>query len=225
MAEIPLIFAIGLLGSAHCVGMCGGFVLALSQGGGGSSWYRLWLYFGGKTLTYTLFGVVAGAGGQVLLGMAAGVQTGISLALGLLLVLVGLGLLGLRIRMPGWTGVGEWLPLSRGLAGLLRQNTPWAYLGLGLLNGLLPCGLVYALLAKASVAGSAWAGGVTMAVFGLATIPALTLLGVGGHRLRPAWRYRLHQASGVLVILLGLLTLLRATPALDHIFHLMGHAH
>lgn len=226
MAEFSLIFGIGLLGSAHCVGMCGGFVLALAQGKTGFSSHRLVSYFAGKTLTYTLFGVLAGAGGHWLLETLEGVQTGVSLALGLFLVFVGMGLLGLHPRVLGGTGWVRWEWLSRGLAGLLRQETPWAYLGLGLLNGLLPCGLVYALLARAAVAGGAWAGGLTMAVFGLGTIPALALLGVGGQRLQPAWRTRLHRASGVLVVLLGVLTLLRASPSLGPVLHLMGgHAH
>jgi hypothetical protein len=87
-------------------------------------------------------------------------------------------------------------------------------LGLGLLNGLLPCGLVYSLLAMAAVTGTMLGGALTMLVFGGATVPALFALAWIGDLLQPSWQHRLHRASGALVIVLGLITVLRGTPAM-----------
>ena len=98
---------------------------------------------------------------------------------------------------------------------VLQTRSPGVPFGLGLLNGLLPCGLVYGMLAKAATTGSASGGALTMAAFGLATLPALALAGALGSRLTPGRRVWMQRASGVLIVALGLLTLSRAALALD----------
>ena len=105
---------------------------------------------------------------------------------------------------------------------VVSQRSHVGTFGLGLVNGLLPCGLVYGLLVKAASTGTVAGGALTMAVFGLSTIPALYLLALTGYLMRPAWRTRLNLVSGVLVIVLGLVTIVRGTPAMD-LF--MGHDH
>ena len=111
------------------------------------------------------------------------------------------------------------------LGRLLKRRTHAATFGLGMVNGLLPCGLVYGVLALAAATGSPLRGALTMAVFGVATIPALYLLAMASFLMRPAWRMRLNRISGVLVIVLGLITILRGTPALDPIMHLFHTDH
>ncbi|RMF59144.1 MAG: sulfite exporter TauE/SafE family protein [Bacteroidetes bacterium] len=136
----------------------------------------------------------------------------------MLLIGTGLALLG-WLRMPaGRLGAG-WRRLVGTMAAFLRDPTPGRIWALGLLNGLLPCGLVYAALAAATASGTALRGAFLMAVFGLATVPALLVLGSTGVLMRPAWRVRLQRAGAVLVILLGLLTLVRGFPGL----HAGGH--
>jgi hypothetical protein len=225
MPDLIAVFLVGLLGSAHCVGMCGGFVVAVAQRGGRGTQVRQLLYFLGKTLTYALFGAVAGGVGHVIGGAFAGVQNVLSIALGIFLVGIGLGLLGVLKRfsgprLPAWLG-----RLPSVIARLLKRRTRAATFGLGMVNGLLPCGLVYGVLALAAATGTPLGGALTMAVFGAATIPALYLLSVASFLMRPAWRMRFSRISGVLVVVLGLITILRGTPALDPILHLFHNDH
>lgn len=221
MLDLTALFVLGLLGSAHCVGMCGGFVLALG-GAGRAGLRRQGLYFAGKTATYAVLGAAVGGFGAAVASALTGVQGAVSLVAGVLIVAVGLGLLGLARPVRGLDRLAATRPYRRALRFFVQRRGGAAAVGLGLVNGLLPCGLVYAVLAKAAVAGGALAGGATMVVFGAATIPALALTALAPRLLRPAWQPALHRAGGVLVILLGLLTILRATPALDPV--LPGHA-
>lgn len=220
--DLPLVFLIGLLGSAHCVGMCGGFVLALSQveGGAAALQVRQGVYHLGKTFTYTVMGAVAGGFGAAFGAFVTGFQDVLSVALGVFLVVVGLGIVGVLHRIGGFSRLARLNGIASALAFFLKQRSHAGAFGLGLVNGLLPCGLVYGLLVKAAATGTVLGGALTMAVFGLSTIPALYALGVGGYLMRPLWRARLNLASGVLVILLGLLTIVRGTPT---IHTLMGH--
>jgi len=219
MPDLILVFLMGILGSAHCVGMCGGFVLALSQAktDRGNSGRHQVLYFMGKTVTYAVLGALVGGSGAAISGLFQGVQVVLSVALGVLLIGVGLGLFGVwnRISKPR-RGPRRWT-LSSAMARMLRGRRPAGSLGLGMLNGLLPCGLVYAALAYAAASGSWVSGALVMAVFGLATIPALGLVAVAGHRMSPAFRVRMNRMSGVFVVLLGLLTIIRGTPLLHHL--------
>ena len=227
MSDLVAVFLIGLLGSAHCVGMCGGFALAVAQGHGGARGAQVHqiLYYLGKTLTYALFGAVAGGLGHVIGAVFSGFQNILSIVLGLFLVGIGLGLLGVLRRFEGPRFMARLGRLPAVIGRLLKRRTHAATFGMGMLNGLLPCGLVYGVLALAAATGGPLRGALTMAVFGVATIPALYLLAMASFLMRPAWRMRLNQISGVLVVVLGLVTILRGTPALDPIMHLFHSDH
>lgn len=216
MTELGAVFLIGLLGSAHCAGMCGGFVMAATETAGGPQQQRLHqtLYFMGKTVTYAALGALAGAFGHVLGTLFTGMQNILSITLGVFLVVIGLGLLGVLKRFEGLRLFGKLSGFSAALSWLLRQPGPASIFGLGLLNGLLPCGLVYGMLAMAAATGNPVQGALTMGVFGLATIPALYLVALAGSLMRPVWRARFHLASGILVIVLGLITIARGVPGL-----------
>ncbi|MEP0546715.1 MAG: sulfite exporter TauE/SafE family protein [Rhodothermales bacterium] len=221
--DLPLVFAIGLLGSAHCVGMCGGFVVALghAQRGGPSIHIRQSLYFLGKTATYALFGAAAGAAGAAVGLALSGFQGLVSLGLGLVLVVVGLSLCGVLHRL----GFAERIAgrfagrfagarvLGEAVRRLVARGTAGATFGLGMLNGLLPCALVYGLLARAAAAGSPLGGAAVMAVFGLGTIPALYLTGLFGNLVPPTRRLWLSRLGGVLIVALGVLTMARGATA------------
>jgi hypothetical protein len=216
MTELGAVFLIGLLGSAHCAGMCGGFVMAVTETAGGPRQRRLHqaLYFLGKTATYAVLGALAGAFGQVLGTLFTGMQNVLSITLGVFLVVIGLGLVGVMKRFEGLHFFGKLSGFSTALSWLLRRPGSTSIFGLGLLNGLLPCGLVYGMLAMAAATGSLVQGALTMGVFGLATIPALYLVALAGSLMRPVWRARFHLASGILVIVLGLITIARGVPGL-----------
>ena len=222
--DLYVVFLIGLAGSVHCVGMCGGFVVALTQlDDSGRPLLRQIAYYSGKTTTYVVLGAISGAAGAIIKDLLGGFQNTLSVILGALLILLGAWLLGwfgfLRRRFRV-----QFNALSRPIGRLLRQGTPSAVLGLGLLNGLLPCTLVYAVLLTAAATGSPAYGALTMLVFGLATIPALVATSVTARLSRPLWRNRLNRAGGVLVIVLGLITMTRGVPGAHHLLHGSGHA-
>ena len=214
--DLSVVFVIGLLGSAHCVGMCGGFVALLGHTGSpGRARHRQTAYFAGKTATYAAMGALAGIAGGALGIALSSFQGVLSVALGLGLVAVGLGLCGVLSRLPGAGRVSARAAAYFGPAirRLVQRETPAALFGLGALNGLLPCGLVYGMLAKAATTGSAVGGALTLAVFGLGTVPALALVGSVGALVPPARRRWLQRAGGVLVVALGVLTIARVAAA------------
>ena len=185
-------FLAGLLGSTHCLGMCGGIATALGAVPGGAGRNRqLFLYHLGRIASYGTAGAIAGA-----LGAAAGFAFAVSrwseiLRLATAIVIV---VIGLDIALSG-TSRGRWLKLpERWGARLWRRLAPRARVSLpaspsaralvlGLLWGWLPCGLVYSVLLAAAVAGAASSGAVTMIAFGLGTVPAMAGLSFVGARL------------------------------------------
>lgn len=223
-------FLFGLLGSGHCAGMCGPLVLAAAQRHRSAAELQLHqaLYHLGKALAYAALGAAVGAlaglAGDGLAAVAQGGQRTLSVVLGLALVVLGVALL-LGKRLPEGGGWALRLPVfGAAFRALVRERSLPASVGLGFLNGLLPCGLVYAALGLAATEGSALGGALTMAAFGLGTAPALVLVGTLGFAARPAWRSRMQRAAGVLLVLAGLPTVLRATPLWGAITHaLMGH--
>jgi sulfite exporter TauE/SafE len=218
MMEWLMIFAGGLLGSSHCVGMCGGFALALGIGGRGmgSNLLRHLVYSLGRVFTYTVVGMAAGYGGWRLIQeyrTVANVQAILSFTAGGLLIVQGLTAAGV-LRPPqrwrrnaGCTGAVLFAAILREMR--LRH----VFLG-GVCNGLLPCGLVYAYLALAASSDGPWRGGLTMAVFGLGTLPVMTLIGMGGRVVGLLARQRMLRVAAWLVVLAGVLSATRGFSAL-----------
>lgn len=199
-------FLLGLAGSLHCAGMCGPLAMALPATGGGRGgfWAGRLAYNGGRLVTYSLLGLVLGLVGKSL--ALAGVQRWVSIVAGVV-VLSGLWLAAEgRVGLPMARGV---LWIKRCLGGLLRHRTaPGAFL-LGMVNGLLPCGLVYAAGAGAVAAGS-WLEGVAyMGVFGLGTFPMMLALGLSGRALSLPWRLRLQRWVPWSIGMVGALLVLR----------------
>lgn len=198
---------LGLAGNAHCVGMCGPIALALPTGDAGPAKRTalLSLYSVGRVVTYTVLGVVFG-----LLGLGvrlAGWQQGLSIAVGVILilgVLLPYALKGRSTRTWPWQA---WVQHQFGA--LLRRPGFGSFLGIGMLNGLLPCGLVYTALAGASVAGSVQGGAVFMAAFGFGTVPALFAMAWFSKAMSQRARAYLKKAIPVLTIVIGLLFILR----------------
>lgn len=209
----------GLLAFAHCLGMCGGFALHLSQEKNQHKMVTgqlLWVT--GKAFSYLFLGALAGyAGGyaETLLLRQGLFQNLLSYAAGGVILLMGLSLLGLvPVRALGNPGTGL---LSRLGGEFLRSHSPGAALSLGLATGFLPCPIVLALLAYSLQSGSVLTGMATMGGLGLGTALPLLLLGgasrVVGLHLR-SWAPR---AGGVILIILGLTTALRGTAFFHHL--------
>jgi sulfite exporter TauE/SafE len=212
MVEALLIVAGGLCGSGHCIGMCGGFVLTL--GGTARSWrtnlFRQLLYATGRISTYTLAGAVVGFTSWQLgreLPEVVHVQAILSILAGVMLVAEGLFALGMVPRPFAHTHAG--CPGAGALGMLLRGKEASAVFVAGLMNGVLPCGLVYGYLALAASSGQMLLGAGTMTLFGLGTLPSMLLTGMAGSLLRLSWRRRLFQLAACCMLLTGVLALVR----------------
>ncbi|MBS0214531.1 MAG: sulfite exporter TauE/SafE family protein [Proteobacteria bacterium] len=220
----------GVLGGAHCAVMCGGIATGLSmqQRGG---WWRALQPNLGRIGGYVLAGAIAGGIGHGIVGVAR--LPWLSLALratvGLVLIVAALRLLDRRGRLsfPGGPGsrLWQWLrPLQRRL---LPADTTGKRIALGMLWGWMPCGLSTTLLAAAWLQASAVNGAMTMAAFGLGTLPVMLPLTWAGARMgqrlqRGGWRI----AMGSFVLAAGVLTLtaplLMKAPALHGVLAALG---
>lgn len=205
-------FVSALAGSPHCAGMCGPFAVAACRGPASATTWQI-----GKLGTYVILGGVAGGLGEAALP-PGWIATTVSVALIVWFSAVLAGLL----PEPRWASATLERALSRGLArskgedgGMSRGVATFSF---GVVNGLLPCGLVYAALGLAVAAGGAAEGAFVMAAFGLGTVPALTAIGLGGRRLgvRTMRGRRLLAA----VVLIAGLTSVAARSAM-----LPGHGH
>jgi sulfite exporter TauE/SafE len=217
-----VVFLGGLAASLHCVGMCGGFPLALATAGPRRNLRRQLLYNLGRVNTLVFIGAVSGGMGQVLLAAApfAAVERGLAVVAGLVMVVIGLEVLGL---LPQLTGRGAALAsatVGRLLGGVMRSESPVAPLALGVFNAFLPCQLIYAFAASAAATRSVVDGMLTMLAFGLGTVPAMLTLGIARVLARPDVRARLSLLAGLLVVGFGVVTMLRGFGvAMPHHHH------
>lgn len=198
-------FTIGLLGSLHCIGMCGPIALALpvaGQGGAGRVIAAI-LYNIGRATTYALLGIVIGSLGQAL--WLAGLQQALSITFGVVILWVVLSpLLFKRVTPPAFYRNAIARLQSR-LANQLKKHGIASLFVVGLLNGLLPCGFVYIALAGAAATGHWYSGAAYMALFGLGTLPMMSLLILFKNQLSLTLRRNLNKAlpyaMGVLAVL------------------------
>ena len=200
----------GLAGGVHCAGMCGGIVHALCAVPGGKRDLRYLIgYNVGRVASYASAGALAGALGQAgLLTRAAPLLQPVMFALAsLMLVMLGMYLAGAMPMMARIEAAGGWL--WRGISPQTRRVLPVTSmtraLGLGLLWGWLPCGMVYAVLLSALAIGTWWQGALIMLAFGLGTLPNLIGIGMVSRqvkRLRPMGVPRLF--TGIAIALFGI---------------------
>lgn len=207
-------WATGLLGSTHCVGMCGGISAALSfalpeeaRRGRRLAAFQL-AYNSGRILTYTMLGVVVGALAQGVLGDWAH-SPWPRVAAGLFMVALGLYLAGwwLGLQQLERVGGGLWRYLEPLRKVVLPVNRLWKAVLAGGVWGFLPCGLVYSALALALARADALLSGGVMLAFGLGTLPALLLTGAFAGQVRTLLQQTgARRLAGVLVIAFGLWT-------------------
>ncbi len=212
------VFMVGLLGSVHCVGMCGGIVSAFSALPAASRPFpvalvvqrpadgaaRALAYNTGRIASYMVAGAMAGV---------SGMQAGGYWLANLMLVALGLYL------MNAWNGLTRLEVLGRGLwrhaqpliKSLMPYDSQLKMLALGGLWGWLPCGMVYSVLLTAMLTGSAAGGAAVMLAFGLGTLPVLLAMGLMGDHLRGALqRPVVRFGAGMVVLAFGVLGLVRA---------------
>lgn len=170
-------FTIGLFGSLHCIGMCGPIALAIPMHQH-SRWQLVQnslLYNFGKATTYTILGFLVGIIGEGL--VFAGLQKWLSILTGIFILVVVLYAVNLEqkfVALPYFNRL--FFHLKSSLGHVLKSTSQLAIFSTGLLNGLLPCGLVYLALASAVSLGGFWESGLFMFAFGIGTMPLMLLL-------------------------------------------------
>lgn len=216
-AALLAIFVVGLLGGTHCIGMCGGIVTALTvqMPNDKPRWSLHLAYNFGRITTYAAAGALAGGVGSaaLLLEGVVPVQVVLFVVAQLMLVALGLYLLGVSRYLDVFERAGRvlWRRVQPAASALFPIRTAPRGYAVGLLWGLLPCGLVYSVLVTALVAGSAASGALTMLAFGLGTLPSLLAVGAVMPALQ---RFRRTEAvrriAGGIVITFGLFGLAHA---------------
>jgi sulfite exporter TauE/SafE len=232
---------VGLAGGVHCVAMCGGIVAALNfrdpgpqpirfSGGGaalaggtaGGPLATQFAYSAGRIATYAAAGAVAGGVGGMgaLISGVLPVQLMLLVAANALVILMGLHLAGLgsSILAVERAGGGLWRLVQRAGVRLRPAGGPGGAVATGLAWGLVPCGLVYSVLATALVSGSAARGALVMAAFGIGTLPNVLAAGLLAGRMRALVRRpRVRLAAGLLVAGVGLVGLVRIPGLAEHV--------
>ncbi len=235
------IFIVGLLGSVHCVGMCGGIVSAFSSMSTGRRPFPVPLvaqgagtvqvsladtalhsvaYNTGRIASYMLAGALAGgiAGSAYTFSKISAFQVGAYWIANLMLIALGLYLMDAWRGLTRLEAVGQALwkriqPLTRKLAPV---DSPAKMFALGGLWGWLPCGMVYSVLLTAMMTGSAVSGASVMLAFGLGTLPMLLAIGMFGVHVKTQLQNRkVRLVAGLTVLGFGLLGLARAAGGLE----------
>lgn len=200
---------IGMTGSFHCVGMCGPLALSLPFRGNSFAdrLMQIVQYNLGRATTYAFMGFLAGALGSStrILGFQKYLSIGLGVGILLFLFLPGVFRAGnISFRLPGYESV------QRAIGKRLQSEPKWyTFYGVGLLNGLLPCGLVYLGLAAAMSTGAMLAGAGLMFFFGLGTFPLMMAFLAFGQSIPLPWRIKMRKAVPLFVFLTAVLMIWR----------------
>ncbi|MGC4100393.1 sulfite exporter TauE/SafE family protein [Ferruginibacter sp.] len=201
--------AMGLLGSFHCIGMCGPLALSLPLRSDSYSakFFGAFLYNSGRVVTYTVLGLLLGTIGKT--AGLLGVQQWLSVVLGVVIIVF--------IVLPKKTSffkknnyVQQFFANIRHQLGQLFLKQHYSSLfATGLLNGLLPCGLVYMAAAVAVATGGLLQSALFMAFFGLGTLPLMWALAFFGNFISIGIRQKIRKAYPLLMLLMACLLIIR----------------
>ena len=215
--DLISIITIAFLGSVgHCIGMCGGIVIAYSSAkidGNSSKLSQAaahLIYSLGRITTYTAIGAIFGAIGGVLSFNNIAIAT-LTILAGIFMLLAGLSLIGklnFLTKLEHSFSKASWY--QKLFREIIQSKSLSSFYLLGLLNGLLPCGLVYFFAVTAASTGSPLWGAIVMFIFGLSTIPSLFTLGFfAGIFTKSSIRKTMMSLASIIVILYGLYTIYR----------------
>jgi len=203
-------FILGLLGSFHCVGMCGpiAFLLPVDRNNSVRKITQVFTYHIGRLLAYGLIGLFFGFIGRSL--YIFGMQQQLSILIGILmivLVLIPASMVNkYRISKPVYMAISK---VKSTLGHALKKRTADTFLTIGFLNGFLPCGLVYMAVFASLAMGQAGLGSLYMVLFGIGTIPLMTSAIYLGKFLNTKVKQRIQKAIPVFVVIIGLLFIIR----------------
>lgn len=211
-------FIAGLMGGVHCAAMCGGIVGIVSgqRPGGSGQWPHALAYNSGRIFSYVAAGALVGALGQGGLALRGGplAQHTLMFVAGAMLLLMALYIAGVRPIAHGLEAAGSvlWRRIQPWSRGFLPANTLPRALGLGVVWGWLPCGMVYAVLLTALATADARHGALVMLAFGLGTLPNLLAIALLSGQIRKFAALRpVRVASAVLIGGFGLFGIIMAT--------------
>lgn len=203
-------FFMGLLGSVHCIGMCGPLVMALPLTPKNifQKTIAIVLYHLGKILSYASLGVLFGLFGSQL--PIFGFQQHISIVIGVAMLLYLVYVFIFKAKhfyIPGFSPIHK--AVINALGNLFKKDSAFAFLAIGILNGLLPCGMIYFALSSAMATQNIIQGGWFMAFFGLGTVPVLLMVTIWGQFMGFAFRRKLQRLIPVFIFGVGVLLILR----------------
>ncbi len=203
-------FMIGLVGSLHCIGMCGPIALAIPYQAETKikTLGNILLYNSGRIITYGLIGVLPAVFGLAI--SLAGMQKNISIILGILLIIAAIFSIPLDQRtnvIPGINKIYPWVATQ--MKSFISEKRKSAFFITGLLNGFLPCGMVYMAIMGAITQTTIANAFFYMLLFGLGTVPLMILMGVSGQLMNITWRRKLQKIIPVVMIGIGMLMIMR----------------
>jgi hypothetical protein len=230
LSDFSLAFGFGVVGSIHCVQMCGPIVLTYSlqssPGARGAMASHIF-YNLGRLVTYSALGAFAGVAGGAMgvFGRLAGIEKAAMVVAGALMIAAGILMAGYMPKggLVQVSGKGVSSLFSRTVGKLLVSPAPAGRFLLGLILGLLPCGLLYAALLKAMSSGTAVSGAFTMLAFGLGTSAALLAIGAFSSVVSARLGRWANVLASVSVILVGAWLVWKGYMAQPH--QMMGHHH
>lgn len=200
----------GLLGSFHCVGMCGpiAFMLPVDRTNSTKKVFQIFTYHFGRILAYSLIGLFFGLVGKSL--YIFGLQQQLSIAIGVLMIIVVLTPTRIfnkyNFSKPIFKLISK---VKSALGQAFKKKTADTFLTIGFLNGFLPCGLVYMAVFASLAMEGALKGSLYMALFGIGTIPLMTSAIYLGKFLNATIKQRIQKAIPVFVVIIGLLFIIR----------------
>jgi len=203
-------FILGLLGSFHCIGMCGpiAFVLPLDRTSKTKMIYQTVLYHLGRLIAYSLIGILFGIIGKGL--YLAGFQQRLSILMGVIMIITVIVPVSffnrISITKPIYKLIGT---VKQQLGLYLNKKSDKSIFLIGFFNGFLPCGLVYMALIGSIATSNAVLGASYMLLFGLGTVPMMTIAVFAGNFLKLSLRNKIQKVIPVFVIIIGLLFILR----------------
>jgi sulfite exporter TauE/SafE len=213
----------GFIGSTHCIGMCGPLVLAVPSKSD-TVMSKVWsglLYNLGRVSTYVMFGATIGISQKFLIPLV--LQSHISIIMGVILILISLSYFLFKNKRIVFSRQNIFYQKVSNALGVLYKNpSSLSVVGIGFLNGLLPCGLVYAALATAFASMSFYKSILFMAFFGLGTLPIMWGVVFFANYITPAIRSKMKILSPVVYAIAGTLLIIRGCGEHDLLHQIMG---
>ncbi len=206
--DYSLAFVAGFLGSGHCLGMCGALVSGyFMKGGKQKSYFPYFAYQFTRITVYTLIGFAAAALGVVLVssGLFGKLQSILQMLIGGIVILLAMGILG---WIP-WQGSVRLIPMNllrKTYADASRRGPVLGAMMAGMMNGLMPCPLTFAMAVKATSAATVVEGGALMLAFGAGTLPTMLLVSVAFGKLGAKVRGLMLKLAALIMIIMGLNT-------------------